>query len=119
MQILYGFEGGLTASSSQLLQKGMAGISGNPQPNDEFGVKLTTSDLNNDGVDDLVVTANGGQDISAPGAGSLYVLYGSGSGLQAAGHQVWSAGNPGLPGGPKAEDFFGTAVSGAAGSPQD
>ena len=116
VQVLYGSEEGLTAAGTQVLQKGQQGLSGRPQPNDEFGVKLTTSDLNNDGIDDLVVTANGSEDISALGAGSLDVLYGTPDGLQAAGHDVWSAGNPGLPGGPKAEDFFGTAVSGADGS---
>lgn len=116
VQVLYGSEEGLTASGNQLLQKGRGDLSGRPHPNDEFGVKLTTSDLNNDGVDDLVITANGGEDTAALGAGSLYVLYGGAGGLQAVGHDVWSAGNPGLPGGPKAEDFFGTAVSGADGS---
>ena len=43
-------------------------------------------------------------------AGALHVLYGSGSGLQAAGSQLWTQNSAGVPDAVEAGDRFGSAL---------
>jgi hypothetical protein len=101
------------------VQKGDTGLGAEPMAGDEFGVKVANSDLNGDGIDDLLVTANGGVGAAPLGSGSVYLLYGSAGGLGGAGAETLSADAPPLPGGAQPEEFYGTALAGARGTPAE
>lgn len=117
VQVLYGSEEGLSPSGSQVVQKSDVSLGVVPQAGDEFGVKLASSDLNGDGIDDLIVSANGGLNDAPPGAGSVHLLFGSAGGLGGAGAESLSADAPPLPGGAQPEEFYGTALAGAESTP--
>ena len=73
-----------------------------------LGSMRLSGDFNGDGHDDLAIGAPG----ATGGAGAVYVMSGSGSGLKAAHSQVWTLGSPGLNGPrPAPGDAFGTALA--------
>jgi hypothetical protein len=111
VHVLYGSPTGLTASGSQLWSQDSPGIAGVAEPFDQFGWALATGDFNGDGRTDLAVGAYSENDF----AGVVQVLYGSPTGLTAAGSQLWSQDSPGIIGVAESTDFFGGAL--AAGSP--
>lgn len=108
VHILYGFDGRYSTEASGGLVKGSfvgraayrhasfhqktKNITGAGEAGDLFGAALAVGDLNNDGVDDLVIGIPGEDlkknDRNYIDAGSVLVLYGSkGSGLRHNGHQ--------------------------------
>lgn len=75
------------------------------------------SDFNGDGYADLAIGAPGEAiGTSGTGAGGVNVLYGSASGLTAAGDQAWSQDSPGVKGrsegnrAPETRDLFGSSL---------
>src|SRR5687767_7141537 len=64
-------------------------------------------DFNGDGLDDLAIGAFGEDDSS----GVTHVLYGTSSGLSAAGSQLWRQGSGGILGTPEADDQFGQVLA--------
>jgi disulfide bond formation protein DsbB len=108
VHVLYGSATvGLTAASSQLWSQDSPGIAGAAEPGDIFGFGLGAGDFNGDGTADLAVGAPGENDF----AGVVHVLYGSGTGLTAAGSQLWSQDSPGIAGGAEPGDGFGLALA--------
>lgn len=71
-----------------------------------------SNDFNGDGRADLAVGVPGETHSGARLAGAVNVLYGSGTGLTAAGNQLWSQANRGVAGHPERADGFGGAVAG-------
>jgi hypothetical protein len=65
------------------------------------------ADFNGDGAADLAIGAPGENSSS----GVVHVLYGSGTGLAAAGSQLWSQNSPGIAGGAEPGDIFGFALA--------
>jgi disulfide bond formation protein DsbB len=107
-QVLYGSPSGLTAAGSQLWSQDSPGIADVAEPlGDEFGYRLAAGDFNGDSRADLAVSAAGENDF----AGVVHVLYGSASGLTAAGSQLWSQDSPGITGTAEVGDSFGFAVA--------
>lgn len=109
VHILYGSAHGLTAVNDQLWHQNSAGIldtaeSGNsPEefgvPGDAFGYALEAGDFNDDTYTDLIIAAP--QEFwpdAAPGA--VHVLYGSASGITAAGNQQFYGGSLPIAGDP-------------------
>jgi hypothetical protein len=70
------------------------------------------ADFNNDGADDLAVGVPG-QHVGAPpfNSGAVNVLYGSATGLTAAGSQLFTQNTPGVPGTADEGDYFGNALA--------
>jgi hypothetical protein len=68
-------------------------------------------DFNGDGFADLVAPAMGDRVISIKYAGGVNIIYGTASGLAAAGNQFWSQGSPGIAENPEKHDYFGYAVA--------
>jgi hypothetical protein len=114
VHVLYGTSTGLTASGSQLWDKDVAGIEGTAGE-DGFGGSLAAGDFNGDGFADLAVGAPAttvGPSYNA-GAGAVSVIYGSPTGLSAAGNQYWTQDTAGIKGMPCREDLFGAALAAA------
>jgi len=84
---VYGFDGGLWLQSSPWTQES-PGIADQAEVNDYFGDALASGDFDHDGFADLAISAPG-EDLSAPDAGAVHVLYGSAAGLSSVGSQIW------------------------------
>ena len=94
VNVLYGTGDGLSVTGDEIWQQI------DPEIDDRFGYALTSGDYDRDGYDDLVVGVpyeNIEDGPTETDAGCVHVLYGSGSGLSAVGHQLWDQ-----------EDFPGT-----------
>lgn len=70
----------------------------------------TRCDFDNDGFADLALGVPGENVGSIANAGAVNVIYGSGSGLTAAGDQIWHQDSPSVAGVPETGDGFGTTV---------
>lgn len=87
VHVFYGRTSGLTAAASgtalddQYFDQETAGVSGTGADYDRFGSALAFGDYNNDGCADLAVGAD-----SDGEAGTIYVFYGSKTGLKVTGH---------------------------------
>ncbi len=120
VNVIYGSPAGLTSAGNQLWHQDSPGIASSAEKGDYFsGVNngLAAGDLNEDGIDDLVVAAS---EETAPGPGNLgklgavHVIYGSESGLTSAGSQllhVFSGGEEGTYVGPSPVGDFGFGAS--------
>ncbi|MCB9377587.1 MAG: FG-GAP repeat protein [Holophagales bacterium] len=96
VQVIYGTPSGLTSLGNQLWIEDDPGIPGSSEPDDLFGASLAVGDFDHDGYDDLAIGSPGEQVGSLAGAGIAHVLYGTASGLTAAGSQAWSQNSPGV-----------------------
>jgi hypothetical protein len=107
VHVLYGSSpGGLTATGSQLWSQNSPGIAGGAEPDDGFGLALAAGDFNGDTRADLAIGASGENNV-----GVVHVLYGSGTGLAAAGSQLWSQNSPGIADVAELGDLFGLALA--------
>jgi hypothetical protein len=86
---------------------GMANPSRTPPASDEG------ADYNGDGFDDVAISSTGEDVDNKVASGSVAVLYGSGTGLQADDpeDQLWSNASPGIPEDPQVQGGFGTALA--------
>jgi FG-GAP repeat len=115
VNVLYGGPGGLTATGDQIWHQGIPGMEGDgPQQFDEFGTSLAAGDFDGDGFADLAV----GTPLETLGtdsaAGSVNVIYGSGTGLAVQGNLSWTQGSLGLPDSDTAtepQERFGAALA--------
>jgi len=113
VNILYGSDGGLTATGDQLWHRDTPGILGPAHVYAGFGDELTTGDFNGDGIDDLVIAAYRDEVDGISDAGSIQTLYGGIGGLSATDNQLWSQNSPGLHGSAESDDWFGEALAAA------
>ena len=111
VHVVYGSDTGLDPADSQTWHQGTPGIVGAAEALDLFGSALDAGDYNGDGFDDLAIGVTGEDDGATPDVGSVHVLYGSASGLTAAGSQVWRQDTPGVPGAEEAGDAFGNVLT--------
>ncbi|MGI0006044.1 MAG: hypothetical protein ACREAI_06470, partial [Nitrososphaera sp.] len=122
VNIIYGSISGLTSASDQRFFQDYS-VPGDPasniadssEPNDRFGASVAAGDFDNDGSDDLLVSIPL-EDISAGDQGTVAAVYGSPSGLAAAGNQLWSQDSSGVGDGgggdrANASEEFGTALA--------
>jgi hypothetical protein len=69
------------------------------------------ADFNNDGHGDLAVGVPGEDVNGVADAGAVNVIYGNGTGLDAANNQIWHLDSAGLVGSPGENDSFGSALA--------
>jgi hypothetical protein len=110
VNVLDGSANGLTSAGSQLFFQGGGGVPDAAEPFDFFGNALAAGDFDNDGFIDLAIGVPGEDIGTIADAGAVNVLYGSASGLSAAGGQFFSQNTPGVFGGAETEDGFGSAL---------
>ena len=78
---------------------------------DAFGASLAAANFGSGGATDLAVGVAADTIHGRPAAGSVNVLYGSGSGLSAAGAQLWDQASPGILDNAEPGDLFGADVA--------
>ena len=88
VNVIYGSAGGLTSAGNQFWTQNSPGVLGEDAEYQYFGDASAAGDVNADGYDDLIVGAHNG----------VHVLFGSTSGLTAAGDQLISQSSPGISG---------------------
>ena len=101
--VIYGSPSGLSAAGNQLWSEASPGIPGSAEPDDGFGSAVAAADFDGNGRDDLAVGVPAEDpsrfvDKGGIGAGAVYVLYGTASGIRARGAQRWTQTVPGCPG---------------------
>ena len=107
VNVLYGSAQGLTAAGDQLWHQDQPGVRGQVAGGDEFGASLAAGDFDGDGFWDLAIGAPVDDVGAVPSAGAVNVLYGSASGLTAAGDQRWTQDSSGVWGVAEQGDQFG------------
>jgi FG-GAP repeat len=115
VNLIYGSSTGLDpveAGTGQFWHQATTGVAGGgAEESDEFGVSLAAANLGKSVQADLAVGA-WAEDVGATGdAGAVNVLYGSSTGLSAAGDQFWHQGVAGVAGdGAEEADDFGQSL---------
>jgi hypothetical protein len=89
VEVLYGTRAGLSAEGNQLWSQATPGIEGTEEAGDEFGFAVASGDMDGNGKDDLGAGVPGENLTGAADAGAVNVIYGTASGLQARGDQLW------------------------------
>ncbi len=112
--VIYGSQSGLYNSEhNETFSQASAGIQGAAQEGDQFGFSLAAGDFDGDGRDDLAIGVPG-EAIEADNlaqVGVVQIVYGSATGLTAAGNQIFQQGENGLSGVSEAGDQFGWAIA--------
>lgn len=114
--VFYGTDRGLPPDADEVFHQDTPGILGIAEANDRFASVVAVGDFNGDGFDDLAAGVpledlNGvGPDNRGVDAGAVNVIYGSASGLQVSGNQVFTAGSKD-PGYAQSDSAFGEALT--------
>lgn len=98
-----GFDGASLWSSAEVGLPNAAG--------DSFAKALAVGDFNGDGFDDLAAGAPGVNTSGVVDSGAVVVLYGTATGLELTGRQIWHKGSPGIPGELGVDEQFGAGLA--------
>lgn len=111
VNVIYGSPSGLSATfrSDQLWTQDSPGIQGKSEDGDEYGLSLTTADLNGDGYSELAVGIRS-EDTSLEDSGMVGVIYSSSSGLTSS-DQLFTQATPGIDGTTERLEFFGWSLT--------
>lgn len=104
--VVYGTASGLSTSSLRVFTQDYPGMDGSDESNDYFGAALAAGDFDNDGYADVVVGVPGEND-----GGGFQVIYGSSGGLTAAGNNLWTQDDGGVPDIDETGDNLGYALA--------
>jgi hypothetical protein len=110
VNVLYATADGLDDPSNQFWDQAATGSASNGN-DDGFGFAVATGDFDGDGFADAAVGAPGKDVGGVALAGAVSVVYGSASGLGAAGSQQWTQNSADVEGDAGVEDFFGWSVA--------
>lgn len=111
VQVLRGGSNGLRTAGDKIWHRATSGIRGATDHSDHFGFSLTTGRFNSGGYYDLAIGVYRDNIGTVGGAGSVHVLYGAGSGLTAAGDQIWHQNRRGVNGANETADYYGWSVA--------
>ena len=81
LQVVYGSPAGLSSAGNVYFRQGMSGVQGAAETLDYFGSALAAGDFDDDGRDDLAISAPWENVNGSIDGGVIHVLYGSASGL--------------------------------------
>jgi len=111
VHVFYGFAGGLSTDGDKIWHRGTKGVRGKPQASGLFSRSLASGDFDGDGFEDLAIGSPGDTIGGLTFAGSVNVLYGSNSGLTAAGDDRWHRNVAGIKGSAAQNDWLGSALA--------
>jgi len=111
VNLIPGSATGLTASGNKVWSQDTASVPDVAEDGDSFGASLAVGDLGNSAHGDLAVGAPGEGLAAGARAGTVHVLFGSGSGLNATGTQQRTQDSSGIPDAAEAGDGFGSALA--------
>jgi hypothetical protein len=111
--VLRGSATGVRPAGSRQITLETAGVAGTARPGDRLGSGIALGDLNDDGVDDLLVGLAGKAVTGRAGAGAVLTMSGSPTGLTGTGSRLLHAGTAtsGLVDQAEAADVLGAAVA--------
>ncbi len=109
VNVIYGSPEGLTSTGNQVWTQGSSGIIDSPEAGDMFGAALSAGDFDGDTYADLAVGVPA--EDRALDSGVVNVIYGSASGLGAAGDQLWGQDQTGIVGSAEPNDLFGYSLA--------
>jgi len=109
--VLNGSASGLRAQNTQFWSQDSTGIADAAEAGDFFAGAQAVGDFNNDGFDDLAISASGEDLSTIADTGMVHVLYGSASGLRTLASQLWSQNTPGIADAVQADEFFGAGLA--------
>jgi len=112
VNVIYGSGSGLTAAGDQAWTRNSTGIKGVAGGGDHWSLGLGVGDFDNDGRDDLAVGGPFADVNGMDAAGTVNVIYGSGSGLNELGDQEFHQNTLGIGGTAEADDDFGLTLAG-------
>lgn len=105
--VIPGSASGPTSTGSQRWRQNDGGIGDERESNDRFGISLAAADFNLDGFADLAIGVDG----EDGDRGIIHVIYGTESGLNAAGNKIFAQGWQGMQGQALTGDAFGYAMA--------
>jgi len=108
VNLLLGSANGLRDDGNQFWHQSAEGIIDKNEPKDRFGSTLAAGDFDGDGRADLAVGVPH-EDIGAPDAGAMNVLYGSANGVKNGPDQFWHQDVAGIADTSNEDDGFGAA----------
>jgi hypothetical protein len=109
--VLYGNRhSGLDDRADQRWMQDAPGVKGASEAAERFGESLSAGDFDDDGSFDLAVGVPADRVGGVPDAGGVVSLFGTSSGLRAAGDELWTQGSPGVKGA-VANDGFGSTLA--------
>ena len=111
VQITYGSAAGLTAVGTQIWTQDSEGLLEVAENGDRFGAALAAGDYNGDGRADLAIGAPDEDIAGLVDAGVVQVMYGSPTGLAAAGNQQWHQSVAGIADLAETADQFGSTLA--------
>ena len=111
VNVVYGSASGLDSSTIERWTQDSAGVPGAAQLGDRFGGRLAVGDFDDDGYDDLAVSAYWDDVDGELDAGLVNVIYGSSGGLDGSGAQRFRQGFGGLPETSEAGDQLGYGLT--------
>jgi hypothetical protein len=97
VEIFYGGPNGISKTPSLLLTEDSANVTKKSAAGDEFGFALAVGDFSGNGYDDLAIGAPFSSVGIQPGAGNIFVFYGSAQGITTTGAQLFVQGHGGVP----------------------
>lgn len=111
LSVHYGESGGLHGATTETFSEDTAGYPGATGKDEIFTYSLAAGDVNDDGYCDLAI----GQPLDRAGdkanAGTVKLMFGTPSGLNAADTVQLDQSTPNVPGAPEAEDRFGEQLA--------
>jgi hypothetical protein len=115
LHVIYGDPAGLTVrpGTDQFFHQARSDLGNAASRYDDFAAALAAGDFNGDGRDDLAVGVPGEDIAGVPDVGAVHILYGSNSGVQASGDQVWYRNGfvTGISGSLRAYNYFGSSLA--------
>jgi len=89
VHVMYGSSTGLNGDRDQLWTQDSDGVTEDAEEDDRFGSSLAAGDFDNDSYDDLAIGVPLESVGAVNNAGAVHIIYGSSSGLDAAGNTYW------------------------------
>jgi hypothetical protein len=111
VHVLFGSAAGLKSSGSQMWSQNSRGVPEVAEEGEAFGFALAAADFGRDGRADLAVGVPGESRSGKGVVGGVTMLYGSRTGVTAAGSQLWSQASAGIKGAAETADGFGSALA--------